>query len=237
MSNNKNNFAPKGRKGLPVEILRFGRHLVYSEGTKTEPFYVNNIKKCIGTKYSVDPNVIDIVQANNKSTNTIYLVKFAIKDVKKRLKKNERIDHVWIFFDKDSFPLNDYNAAIAKLENMNNSNDQNIEGFKYEKNTEIVWHSCHSNEAFELWLCLYFNYLNSSLDRNQLISHLNDIPNLKKIDFKYEKDLENIHDILINNGGSLDKAIKYAEKLKTNNNGNPSTAVYKFVKYFKPYMK
>ena len=32
-------FRPKGRKNLPSELLNFGMNLVYSEGTKTEPYY------------------------------------------------------------------------------------------------------------------------------------------------------------------------------------------------------
>ena len=44
-------FRPKGRSNLPKELLNFGRNLVYSEGTTSEPNYVENIKESISSKY------------------------------------------------------------------------------------------------------------------------------------------------------------------------------------------
>ena len=230
-------ILPRGRKSLPEELYRFGRHLVYSEGTETEPNYIESIKDNIAKKYMVAPNDIEIIYANNASNNTIHLVNDAKKDVKKRIKNGETIDHVWIFFDKDDFPIEDFNEANNTLKKMNNSSFKNQEGFKYDKKTGITWHSCYSNEAFELWLCLYFDYIQSALDRHQLIEHLNNVPNLKQSGFVYSKTQKNIHDIFIKNGGSLDKAIKFAEKLKSNDTNNPSTNVDEFASYFKPYMK
>ena len=234
MSNKR--IIPKGRKNLPLEFARFGRHLVYSEGTKTEPNYVNNIKKNIAAKYKVAPNDIENIHANKNSNNTIYLVNDAKKDVTKRIMNGEKIDHVWVFFDKDSFPPDDFNEANYALSKMNNSTDETPEGFKYDKTTGIAWHTCYSNEAFELWLCLYFDYINTSLGRAQLIEHLNSIPSLKKNGFIYQKNTENIHDVLISNGGKLENAIKFAKKLEVNNTANPSTNVHEFMSYFKVYM-
>ncbi len=35
-------LKPKGRSSLPKELLQFGRHLVYAEGTRTEPYYIES---------------------------------------------------------------------------------------------------------------------------------------------------------------------------------------------------
>lgn len=37
---------PYGRRNLPTPtvLISFGRHLVYAEGTKTEPLYVEDLK-------------------------------------------------------------------------------------------------------------------------------------------------------------------------------------------------
>ena len=43
-------FLPKGRRAIQDELVQFGRHLVYSEGTRTEPFYVDNIREKIADK-------------------------------------------------------------------------------------------------------------------------------------------------------------------------------------------
>ncbi len=45
------NIRPKGKNTKPV-YMPFGRHLVYSEGTKTEKKYVENLKKSIARKYA-----------------------------------------------------------------------------------------------------------------------------------------------------------------------------------------
>ncbi len=168
------NFKPRGRRSIPYELINFGYHLVYSEGLVTEKNYIEEIKKCIADKYKVKPNDINVVFCSDKSYNTKSLVEYATKDINKRI-KNEKIDHVWIFFDKDDFPKDQFDSAIQMITNKNNSNDVNTDGFKYEKETGITWHECHSNGSFELWYCLYFNYLNSKLTRSDYIKHLENI--------------------------------------------------------------
>lgn len=234
--NNKGFKRPISRNQLPRELQSIGRHLVYSEGTKTEPKYIDNIKRLIAKKYQVNHNSIEIIIANEESTNTIYLVEMAKNDVRNRLKNDEKIDHVWIFFDKDDFPIKNYNKANATIHKLNDSSKKNDQGFFYDTKRNIVWHSCYSNEAFELWLCLYFNLIESALSRNELIEKLNNEPKLKKIGFKYSKNMDNIHDILVSNGGSLAKAIKNAKKLAANKQKNPSTGVFEFLEFFKRYI-
>ena len=233
-------FTPKGRRSLPQELIQFGRHLVYSEGTKTEPYYVESIKNSISRKHMCRPNDIQIISVNKdgESYNTIKLFKYADSDVRKRVENGELIHHVWVFFDKDSFPKDDYDNAHKLIEEKNNSDNENVDGYRYDKETGICWHSCWSNECFELWIYLYFNYLDSGVDRKQYRKMINDIPSLKRIGFEYEKNLKDIHNILMANGGSIDKAINSAKKLeKGNGTSNPSTGVYKFAEFFREYMK
>ncbi len=231
-----NNFLPRGRNSVPTELLQFGVHLVYSEGTRTEPYYVDNIKNRIAEKYKCKPNDIDIIRRNGeKSLHTVDLVNFAITDVKQKLRKGRQINHVWIFFDKDSF--DDFNAAHNLILAQNDSTDKNLEDFYYNTQTGIVWHSCWSNECFELWLWLYYDYCESRLTRDDYKDKLNNQPKLKKIGFKYEKNIPNIHDILTQNGGSLNNAIRFAKKLNgSSGTDNPSTGVVDFAEYFKNYM-
>lgn len=235
--NNNFIFTPKGRKFLPKELIQFGRHLVYSEGTKTEPFYVDNIKKLIAEKYKCHQNDIELIPVSRKkSYNTLSLVQNAEKDVNKRLKNNEQINHVWIMFDKDDFTH--FDEAHNLILTLNNSKKLNVDGFKYQESTKISWHSCWSNESFELWLCLYFTYYTSANSRKDYITHLEEIKPLKDTGFIYEKNLVDIHDTLVLNGGSIQRAIKFAKKLeKANNIANPSTGMYQFAEYFLPYMK
>lgn len=130
--------GPKGRANLPKELLQFGVHLVYSEGTETEPKYVESIKKEIASKYNCKQNKIDIINAGEKKEHdTIYLVEYVKKDVLKRIKSGEQIDHIWIFFDKDDFPIKNFIEANKMIEQMNDSKGKNSEDFKYNLETNI----------------------------------------------------------------------------------------------------
>ena len=44
-------FEPKGRGSRKQIFTEYGNHLVYAEGEKTEPLYVENIKKIINNKF------------------------------------------------------------------------------------------------------------------------------------------------------------------------------------------
>ncbi|GAB4496920.1 MAG: hypothetical protein OHK0052_07630 [Anaerolineales bacterium] len=66
---------------------------------------------------------------------------------------NNRYDQVWVVFDKDSCSNQDFNRAIEDAHKL---------GFFV----------AYSNEAFELWYVLHFNYMDSALHRSQYIEIL-----------------------------------------------------------------
>ena len=230
-----NVIAPKGRRGLPDQLRNFGRHLVYSEGTKTEPYYVQNIKDCIAKKYKVRANDIELIDANiGKSFNTISLAKFAKKDVENRLQNDEMIDHVWIFYDKDSFPKSNYINAFKMIEELNVT--ENDEGVPCDRRG-ISWHSLPSNECFELFLLLYFNYETSALSRKTYSDRIDKAVQKTIPTFSYAKNLTNIHTTLLSAGGKINNAIRFGKRLeKENKLENPSSKAYLFLEYFKPYL-
>ncbi len=229
-------FGPKGRRGIPDQLRHFGRHLVYSEGTKTEPYYVQNIKECIANKYKVRPNDIELISVGNgRSFNTKSLVKHAIKDVGKRIDNGELIDHVWIFFDKDSFPMDHYKEAHKLIVDKNTSISD--EGVPCDKNG-IAWHSLPSNECFELFLLLYFNYETSAGSRKTYAKRIE--TNVQKVipGWRYAKNLQDIHSAMITAGGKISNAIKFGKRLEKNNGlDNPTSLVYRFLEYFHPYLE
>ena len=81
-----------------------------------------------------------------------------------------------------------------------------------------------SNEAFELWYILHFEYLNSGISGNQYITKLDGL-----LEHSYYKNSTSMFDELIKR---QKKAIKHAEKLLSNYlsydpaNNNPSTTVH-----------
>ena len=161
---------------------------------------------CEGTK--TEPNYfkrfrVPSADVRGFGANPSNVVKYAEK-----LNREEKYDQVWCVFDRDDFPANDFDNAIFKAESL---------GF----------HVAYSNEAFELWYILHFEFLNSAYSRHdyggKLTTHLG---------HKYEKNSETIYEELFN---LQSKAIKHAESLLRHcdppNPGkdNPSTTVHLLV--------
>lgn len=224
---------PSGRRSRKTILVSYGVHLVYAEGKLTEPNYVKNIDEIIKRNHNFHNTNIIIKNVEHKGLSTIGLVEFAEEDVKKRLKAGEKIDHVWIFYDKDSFEQDDFDNAHFKIKNKNKSKYKNDDGDNTDKNL-IRWHSLWSNECFEVWVLLHFEYLNTPLNRGGYIPKINKYFNEKGLE--YTKNIDNLYSTLIENG-DVNNAIQFAKKLeKENKNNNPSTGVYQFIEYFKRYL-
>ena len=126
----------------------------------------------------------------------------------KKLKSQDEFDQVWCVFDRDSWTEQDFNNAIK------NANSQDF-GVAY------------SNEAFELWYILHFEFLNAGIPRSDQLDKLT-----SRFGRKYEKNSETIYDELID---KQDIAIKNAIKLLNSYEpcnpvkDNPSTTVHLLV--------
>ena len=184
--------------------------LIVCEGTKTEPNYFEKFKGKFG-------NVIVEIDCEGKGYNTLKVVEEAIQI---RDKNPNKYDRVWAVFDKDSFPNKDFNSAIQKAK-MNNIG--------------CAW----SNEAFELWYLLHFQYRNTGMQRDEyqkaIEKEVNKNRKSKKTLFEYKKNAPDMYDILLKYGDQT-QAIKHAEKLSKEYgnqnfaNHNPRTQVYELVK-------
>jgi RloB-like protein len=135
--------------------------------------------------------------------NTLSLVNKAIE-----LKAEDDYDQVWCVFDRDSFPAQIFNAAFDKAKR---------EGIKI----------AYSNEAFELWYLLHFQYYDSAIKRKEYERMLT-----KLLGHKYEKNSENIYEELIDLQAD---AIRNAKRLHASysprnpERDNPSTTVFELV--------
>jgi hypothetical protein len=127
----------------------------------------------------------------------------------KKLNNEDDYDQVWCVFDRDDWTKEDFNNAIINAEK---------EGFKV----------AYSNEAFELWYVLHFEFLNTGIPRKNYIQKLE-----KLLGHKYQKNSQVIYDEIENLQAT---AIKNAENLlnqyqpKNSGNDNPSTTVHLLVK-------
>lgn len=124
------------------------------------------------------------------------------------LKSQDDYDQVWCVFDRDDWTKEDFNKAISSAENY---------GFEV----------AYSNEAFELWYVLHFEFLNTGIPRSDYIKKLTSL--LSK---KYQKNSNSIYEDLIEKQNT---AIKNAKKLLEQyepsqpEQNNPSTTVHLLV--------
>ena len=189
--------------------------LIVCEGEKTEPNYFKSFKTNVKSfVYTID--------TFGEASNTKDLVK---RTIKYRDKSSQKYDSVWVVFDKDSFSPNNFNGAIQLAES---------------NNIKVGW----SNEAFELWYLLHFQYRNTSMSRTEYKKAIENAINAKIVaesksknpkKFEYKKNSLEMYNILAKYGNQS-QAIKWAKQLMTNHTcenyaiHNPCTRIHILVK-------
>lgn len=177
--------AEKKQRNVRKRMVRF---LVVCEGTKTEPNYFEAlINNCYST--------VREVQIEGEGMATVKLVERTL-EIKNDLELRNAMtfDRVWVVFDKDDF--DDFNKAIEKAKKL---------GFK------TAW----TNEAFELWYYLHFEYLDTGISRGAYIEKLESAfqNKMDNKNFKYKKGNPDIYKLL-KQYGREDLAKRYAKKLR-----------------------
>lgn len=216
---------PRGRKSIPQVLIPFGRHLVYAEGTKTEPLYVEDLKVFASEELNVPKEDIEIIPVKkSKGKHTVDLVDFAVKDVEKRKSKQEIISNVWIFYDKDDFK--DFDEAFRLIEEKDRL-DPNID-----------WKACWSNECFEVWVYHYFENLETPIPRDQYIKKINSFIKRNKGKEGYAKNRKDLHHFLTDNGGDIRKATRLMKNkdVSSHKKPNPSSGIYQFTEFILAYI-
>lgn len=124
------------------------------------------------------------------------------------LKSEDNYDQVWCVFDRDDWTKEDFNNAISSAKKY---------GFKV----------AYSNEAFELWYVLHFEFLNAGIPRKDYITKLTSL-----LGKKYEKNSQTIYDDLLDKQNTaIRNAKKLMEQYKPSKpeQDNPSTTVHLLV--------
>lgn len=188
--------------------------LIVCEGEKTEPNYFKSFKTNVKSfVYTID--------TLGEGSNTRDLIK---RTIKARDNSSQLYDSVWAVFDRDSFSPNSFNSAIQ---------------LAISNNIKVGW----SNEAFELWYLLHFQYRNTSMARVDYKKAIEDEINAKIISlskskkpkkFEYKKNSKEMYSIL-EKYGNQKEAISNAKKLINNHacsnfaNHNPCTTIHLLV--------
>ena len=94
--------------------------------------------------------IVFIWISQEKGDNTVNLFNRAVKDV---ARSNNVYKHVWLVFDKDDFPAENF--------------DHTVELCEAEGTEETRYHPIWSNQCIELWFLLHFMFLQSDLHRDE----------------------------------------------------------------------
>ena len=177
--------SKKRKENVREKLVRF---LIVCEGTKTEPHYFEAlIKNYIST--------VREVTIEGEGRATVALVDRTL-EIKQELERKNAMsfDRVWVVFDKDDF--DDFNDAIKKA-------------------NKLGFHSAWTNEAFELWYYLHFEYLDTGIGRADYIKKLEEAFKEKLGDshFEYKKGNPVIYSLL-QQYGREDLAKRFAQQLR-----------------------
>ncbi|MFA7543683.1 MAG: RloB family protein, partial [Candidatus Cloacimonadaceae bacterium] len=148
---------------IPPDLI-----LIVCEGEKTEPCYF----EC----FPLHTKKIAIIKGTG--TSTLALINETDKELQKAKKwyfddygihlKDKDIV-VWCVFDYDDAPDDQFDNAIHSARAKN-------------------YRVAYSNEAFELWYWLHFDYVNTGVSRNEYKSRLS-----KRLGFEYQKNNPKIY--------------------------------------------
>ncbi|MDO5062223.1 MAG: RloB family protein [Peptostreptococcaceae bacterium] len=213
----------KSRKERKAEYRKpkANSFLIVTEGERTEPLYFNAIKKQIEESIGGQIDIVPMIEIQGRGCSTGKLIEATEQIVKEA---NVFYQNIWVVFDKDDFE--DFDQAITAGRN---------------KQYHIAW----SNQSFEYWLYLHFEYNDSALHREDWNKKLNEkFVQYDLGDGKYKKNYENIYD-LVNTHGSVDTAIKNAKRRMSGFDSkktkpsqyDPGTTVYELVEKLKGYLE
>jgi len=185
------------------------RILIICEGKGTEPRYFEN--------FPINKKVVDIdVRGIGRNTDSLVEKVVAIKNEEER--NGKKYNQVWCVFDKDSFTPHNFNRAIQLAEN----------------NKIRV---AYSNQAFELWFLLHFNYQDAAVPRQSYVDKLTE-----SLGYEYKKKSSVIDDVYRDLKDKQNAAIKRAKKLynsyPTPNplKNDPSTSVHTLVEEIRKFI-
>ena len=179
----KRREAPKKRK-YGFKTPKADSYLIVTEGKCTEPNYFKGLAKEILAKVG---GTIEVF-ISGEGASTKKLIEITERYVNRA---NNRYKNVWVVFDKDNF--RDFDQAIKEGE---------------AKGYHVAW----SNQSFEYWIYLHFDYSDANLHRQKWNSKLDELFKSRRLSKDgYDKNIENLYELLDSFGG-VQVAMKHAKK-------------------------
>lgn len=187
---------------------------IVSEGIKTEVAYITGFVSAINKKYS-NFTTGDMIKVKGTGRNCQSLLNYARKVVQDEM---PQASIVWLMYDKDDFPLDNF-------DNTQFSAEQRLDSRTF----KAAW----SNESLELWFVLHFQELNTNVGRDKYIEIL-------EKSCSYQKNDPNLYEVMKAN---TDIAIKRAKKQYNSYSADippsqrcPATKVFELVEELKKYL-
>lgn len=180
----------RGRRGRrPVEgrALR-RRFLIVCEGEVTEVAYFK--------AFPVSREIQVVVRGEGK--NTTSLVAAAVHHAGEAVREQEPFDDVWVVYDLDDFGDELFNRANDEIRTLDSQRSER-------------WQAAWSNQAFELWYVLHFQFFDSKLHRHLLNEKLGELLRQTGHRAQYRKNDLGLYEIL---NPLQQQAIMYARKLE-----------------------
>lgn len=193
-----NKTHTRGRKTAQTRPLR--RILILCEDTKSSRDYL--------AAFSHDRELVEI-EFIGTGRNTDSLMESAIERARSARSQGRPYERVWVVFDKDDWPMQNFNRAFDLARSWN----------------EVT--ACWSNECFEIWYLLHFHYRDTPIPRQELSRLISAETGKKydKADAGFQKVLE----------PRVEMALRNARRLAFENERlhqarrNPSTHVHELV--------
>lgn len=214
-----------GKKKRPYGYLqpKANSYLIVTEGSKTEPLYLQGIVDMIHAKMGGNVELVElpVIEISGIGRATRKLVEKTDEIVSKA---KIIYQNIWLVFDKDDF--SDFDEAIAMAE---------ARGY------QVAW----TNQAFEYWLYLHFKYSARAYHRKQWFSMLNRIFREKGLGHGgYKKNYKNIYH-LVNIDQGVERAIANAKRRMAKfqkgkvpaSTFNPGTTVHLLVEDLHKYLQ
>ena len=200
--------------GLPDKGRRLG-----SRAVNTRPLRLRFLIVCEGGKtepnyfrrFDVNAHVVEL-KVEGLGDNTVSLVQQACDRM-----RQEDYDRVWCVFDRDSFPAGQFNTALQ---------------FAEQRGIQVAY----SNQAFELWYLLHYDYHNVATFRHDYGPMLTE-----RMGSPYRKDSQDMYDLLRDR---QPEAIRNAQRLldfyapdHNPERDNPCTTVHLLVCELNRYLR
>lgn len=157
----------KPRKG-PGRLVAPECHLIVSEGEKTEPNYFKAMADRVNAGYRTGRNGAKQRESIRFRTEGVARNTTGVLEKARSLAEEwaqelgHPVSHVWVVYDLDDFDRSRFDDVPKRCEQLTQGSDESTK-----------FHALWSNQCFELWLLMHFEYLQSDLHRSDYIGKLN----------------------------------------------------------------